>query len=331
MPRSDKIKVLLVYPVIPDNTYWSFSYALSFIDKHAAMPPLGLLTVAAMLPESWEARLVDENVNPVTDEDMDWCDAVFISSMMVQKDRVQELVDLSKSAGKAVVAGGPYPTQFYEQITGVDHFVLGEAESGVLQHFIKDFEAGNAKKVYVHTVIRDKENEKGMDIREFARLQDHFGQESVIEKSGCYPTLHKSPTPRYDLLDMNAYGSMALQLSRGCPFSCEFCSEPALFGHRPRLKTEEQIIAELAAIYGLGYRGSVFFVDDNFIGNIKQVTQALDAIAVFQRDRGFPFAFYTEASLNLAQYPDLMAKMRDAGFNMVFVGLETTEIGRAHA
>lgn len=331
MSRSDRYKVLLVYPRIPDNTYWSFAYALTFIGKKAAMPPLGLLTVAGMLPESYTGRLVDENVASVTPDDLDWCDVVFISSMMVQKDRVQELVDEAHAESRPVVLGGPYPTQFYEQITNVDHFVLGEAESGVLELFLRDWEKGEAKKAYYKHIIRKNDAEKQMDLREYRRLQEYFGADAVVDKGDCHPSLHQSPTPLYDLLDINAYGSMALQLSRGCPFNCEFCSEPALFGHRPRLKSSEQILQELEAIFDLGYRGSVFFVDDNFIGNIKEVMGVLDAIVEFQKERGFPFAFYTEASLNLAQSPSLMNSMQDAGFNMVFVGLETTDAATLEA
>lgn len=289
------------------------------------MPPLGLLTLAAMLPDSWEPRLINENVNPVTEEDLQWCDVVFISAMIVQSKRIRELTKLCREAGKTVVAGGPYPTQFYEQIEGVDHFVLGEAESGVLNNFITDWEAGKAKKAYVTQVIRQKENERAMDMQEFERLQRFFGSDSVVKREDHPPSLKKSPIPRYDLLDVKAYGSMALQLSRGCPFSCEFCSEPALFGHKPRLKSGEQIIRELDTIYNLGYRGSVFFVDDNFIGNIKEVQGVLDMIADYQEQREFPFSFYTEASLNLAANPELMKRMQKAGFNMVFVGLETTD------
>ncbi|MFO7821661.1 MAG: radical SAM protein [Lentisphaeria bacterium] len=331
MSDENKYKVLLVYPEIPDNTYWSFAYALSFIGKRASMPPLGLLTIAGMLPQAWIPRLVDENVRFVSRDDLAWCDVVFISSMMVQAGRVQEIVDETHAEGKTVVAGGPYPTQFYEQIRDVDHYVLGETESGVLDLFLKDYQAGTAKKAYFKHVIRKQDQEKQMDLKELRRLQEYFGSDSVVEKATSYPDLQKSPTPRYDLLDIKAYGSMALQLSRGCPFSCEFCSEPALFGHRPRLKSTQQILAELEVLYGLGYRGSVFFVDDNFIGNIKEVLGVLDAIAEFQNERGFPFAFFTEASLNLAQSPGLMERMRDAGFNMVFVGLETTDAATLEA
>ncbi len=324
-------KVLLIYPRIPNNTYWSFAYALSFINKKAAMPPLGLLTVAAMLPECWTPRLVDENVRPLSEEDLHWCDMVFISSMIVQCKRVQELVARCRRAGKTIVVGGPYPTQFYEQIKGVDHFVLGEAESGALSRFLADWNSGQAKKAYVSQVIRNRTGEREMDIEELERLRNFFGSDNMTECCETYPSLEKSPIPRYDLLDVKAYGSMSIQLSRGCPFACEFCSEPTLFGHRPRLKSGEQIIRELDCLRSLGFRGSVFFVDDNFIGNIKKVMEILDRIAEYQRQRDFPFAFYTEASLNLAANPDLMQRMRKAGFNMVFVGLETTDAATLEA
>jgi len=325
MTFSTSRNALLIYPWIPNNTYWGYAYALNYINKKASLPPLGLLTVAAMLPDSWTPRVIDENVSSVSDQDLEWCDLVFISSMIIQSDRVQKLVKRCREAGRTVVAGGPYPTQFYERMEGVDHFVLGEAESGVLKHFLKDWEAGTAKKAYVSQVIREKGKGAAMDLDEFERLRNHFGSDSIVTKSNDHPSLADSPIPRYDLLEIKSYGSMALQLSRGCPFSCEFCSEPALFGNRPRLKSGDKILGELETLYNLDYRGSVFFVDDNFIGNIKKVMDVLDELAEYQERRGYPFAFYTEASLNLAANPELMKRMRKAGFNMVFVGLETTD------
>ncbi len=289
------------------------------------MPPLGLLTVAAMMPQDWPVHLVDENIQTVKQEDMQWADVVFVSAMMVQKERFKEVVREAKAADCTVVAGGPYPTQYYEEIPEVDYFVLGEAESGTLPAFLEDWKNGTPKRAYVRHVIRNKPVEKEMDEAEWERLQSHFSGAGDLHCVESRPPMESSPTPRYELLDISAYGSMALQMSRGCPFSCDFCNEPALFGHTPRLKTAQRILDELQTFYDLGYRGSVFFVDDNFIGNIRKVRQVLGDIQRFQEEHEYPFSFYTEASLNLAENPELMAAMRDAGFNMVFVGIETTD------
>lgn len=325
MSMSAPIRVLLVYPPIPRNTYWSFGYALPFIGKRSSMPPLGLITVAAMLPPHWEARLVDENVTALRDADFAWADVVFVSAMAIQSRGLASAAARARSAGVPVVAGGPFPTEFYDQVEKVDHFVLGEAESGTLGAFVADFEAGHAKRAYVRHTLRAPQAEHDIDAAEFRRLREYFGRGAEVCCVDERPPLEASPTPRFDLLDVGAYGSMAVQFSRGCPFSCEFCNETALFGHTARVKSAEQTLRELETLEGLGWRGPVFVVDDNFIGNIRKVKAVLPAIAQFQRDRGYPFSLYTEASINLARDPELMTAMRDAGFNMVFVGIETTD------
>ncbi len=283
-----RTKVLMVYPEIP-ATYWSFKHSLKFVGKKAQFPPLGLITVAAMLPENYDVFLVDMNVRNLARKDIDRADIVFVSAMIVQKESLKKVVALCRECGKTVVAGGPYPTSSYEKIAGVDHFILGEAER-VLPDFLNDFEAGRAKKVY-------QDDEK--------------------------PDITATPLPRFDLLDVKSYYSMMLQFSRGCPFNCEFCDIIEMFGRKPRTKTPDQFLGELEAVYETGFRGSLFIVDDNFIGNKKEVRKLLTRLIEWQEKRGFPFVFFTEASVNLADEADLMDEMVKAGFDMVFLGIET--------
>jgi radical SAM superfamily enzyme YgiQ (UPF0313 family) len=270
-------------------TYWSFRYTLSFIGKKASLPPVGLLTVAAMLPENYEVKLIDMNVSKLTERDILDADLVFTSTMLVQKHSHEKLVAMCNRLKKPIVAGGPYPTSSHEKISGVDHFVLNEAEI-TLPMFLKDYEAGIAQRVY-----RDETK----------------------------PDITTTPAPRFDLLDTNKYAAMALQYSRGCPFSCEFCDIVSMFGHVPRTKTPEQFVAEMETLFRSGYRGSLFIVDDNFIGNKKNVKQLLPAVSEWQKRNRFPFTLFTEASVNLAEDNELMDMMITAGFNMVFLGIET--------
>jgi radical SAM superfamily enzyme YgiQ (UPF0313 family) len=282
------MKVLLVYPEFPD-TFWSFKHALQFIRKKAGAPPLGLLTVAAMLPSSWEKRLTDLNVSRLTDEDLAWADAVFISAMVVQRESAREIIQRCKTAGVKVVAGGPLFTMEHDQFPEVDHFVLNEAEE-TLKPFLRDLEKGRAGHVYA---------------------------------SDQFPDLHQTPVPLWDLANLKHYSSVSIQFSRGCPFNCDFCNVTSLLGHRPRTKTARQIIAELDSLYALGWRQGVFFVDDNFIGNKKHIkTEVLPALIEWRKGRkGMPFS--TEASINLADDPELMTLMVQAGFDTVFVGIES--------
>lgn len=284
------MNVLLIYPEFPD-TFWSFKHALKFIHKKAAFPPLGLLTLGAMLPEEWSKRLVDVNVTNLTEKDLVWADCVFISGMVVQRESARETIARCKEAGVKIVAGGPLFTSEYQEFGDVDHFVLNEAEL-TLPPFLADLEVGCAERVY--------ETSEFCDIRE-------------------------TPPPMWELADLKRYASMSIQFSRGCPFDCEFCNVTALFGHRPRIKTAEQIIAELDGLYNLGWRGQVFFVDDNFIGNKRYLkTQLLPALIEWQKDKkGIPF--FTEASVNLADDESLMEMMVEAGFDTVFIGIETPD------
>jgi radical SAM superfamily enzyme YgiQ (UPF0313 family) len=279
-----------VYPEFPD-TFWSFKHALKFIRKKASLPPLGLLTVAAMLPKEWGKRLVDVNVRKLRDEDLAWADVVMVSAMIAQRESARALIARCRAAGKTIVAGGPLFTAEHEQFPDVDHFVLNEAEA-TLPEFLRDFARGAARRIYATTE---------------------------------FPDIRQTPAPLWELMDLRRYASMSVQYSRGCPFDCEFCNVTALFGHRPRTKTPAQIIAELDGLYRLGWRGGVFFVDDNLIGNKRILKdELLPALIQWQKGkRNMPF--YTEASINLADDEALMRLMVEAGFNQVFVGIETPE------
>jgi radical SAM superfamily enzyme YgiQ (UPF0313 family) len=283
-----KKRILMVYPEIPP-TYWSYKYALPFLGYRATMPPLGLITIAAMLPDHYEVRLLDMNIDRLKREDIIDADIVFISAMIIQKDSFQKVVEICNECGTPVAAGGPYPTSSYQNIQGVDYFILNEGEM-TLPRFIHDLERGDPKHIYLDTTK---------------------------------PDITKTPPPRYDLLDISAYATMAVQSSRGCPFNCEFCDIIEMFGRVPRYKDPVQLTREFDRLYETGYRGAVFIVDDNFIGNKKMVRKILEHIIAWQKEKNQPFALFTEASINLAQDDPLMDKMVAAGFNMVFVGIET--------
>lgn len=284
------MNVLLLYPEFPD-TFWSFRHALRFIRKRAASPPLGLLTVAAMLPSNWRVRLVDLNVQALTQDDLAWADFAFISAMTVQRRSVMQCIARCREAEVKIVAGGPLFSAEWEQYAEVDHFVLDEAEL-TLPPFLRDLECGEARRVYT---------------------TEH------------YPDLQETPVPRWELVDLDSYAMMSIQYSRGCPYNCEFCNVTALFGHRPRTKSAGQIIAELDSLYELGWRRAIFFVDDNLIGNKRRLkTELLPALIEWRKGkRGMPFN--TEASINLADDKELVQMMVDAGFDMVFIGIETPE------
>ena len=283
------MKILLVYPQYPD-TFWSFRYALKFVSKKAAFPPLGLLTVAAMLPGGWEKKLVDMNVTRLTDGDIKWADYVFLSAMVVQRNSVKEVITRCNKLDTRIVAGGPLFTTGYKEFNGVDHFVLGEAEV-TMPTFLKDLEEGCTRHIYT---------------------------------SSRRPDISQTPIPLWSLINMKHYSSMNVQYSRGCPFNCEFCDIIILNGHKPRTKEKEQVLAELEALYHRGWRGGVFIVDDNFIGNKKKLKlEILPAIIEWRQGKKHPFVLSTEASINLADDEELMKLMVDAGFNAVFIGIET--------
>lgn len=283
------MKILLVYPKYP-NTFWSFKYALKFISKKATQPPLGLLTVAAMLPKEWEKKLVDMNVNILKDKDLEWADYVFISAMSIQKASVKELIVRCKKMGLKTVAGGPLFTTGYEEFEDIDYLVLNEAEI-TLPPFLADLKNGCAKHIY-----------------------------SSKER----PDIGKTLIPLWELTNMKKYVSMNIQYSRGCPFNCEFCNISALYGHKVRTKSKAQILAELEDLYSQGWRGDLFFVDDNFIGNKRRLKrEILPAIIEWMERKRHPFSFNTEASIDLSDDEELMQLMVKAGFSSVFVGIET--------
>jgi radical SAM superfamily enzyme YgiQ (UPF0313 family) len=249
-----------------------------------------LITVAAMLPADWQKKLVDMNVSALKDRDLEWADMVFISAMVVQKEAVRQVISQCKAAGKKIVAGGPLFSAGYEDFKEVDHFVLGEAEE-ILPQFLADLAQGCAHAVY---------------------------------RAAKGSSLSATPVPLWNLLAMKKYVSMNIQYSRGCPFDCEFCDITVLFGKSVRTKSKDQILSELEQLYVLGWRGHVFFVDDNFIGNKQKLkTEVLPAIIAWMKKHKYPFTLSTETSINLADDEELMELMVQARFDEVFVGIET--------
>ena len=284
------MKILLVNPEYPD-TFWSFKHALKFVSKKAAFPPLGLLTVAAMLPSHFEAKLVDMNVDRLREKDLKWADLVFIGGMIVQKESAIKVLNVCKKLGARTVGGGPLFTACREEFPSVDHLVLNEAEI-TFPPFLADLEQGCAKRIYTSEQFAD---------------------------------LGLTPLPRWDLVNMKKYSAMSIQYSRGCPFDCEFCDIVVLYGHLPRTKSKEQMISELDALHSAGWKGSVFVVDDNFIGNKKKLkSEILPAFWVWSKNNDFPFSFNTQASINLADDDELIDLMVATNFTQVFIGIETT-------
>ena len=281
-------KALLVYPEHPP-TYWGANYALEMVGIKSAFPPLGLLTIAAMFPPEYELRVVDMNVAPLEDSDLEWADMVFTSTMIVQRVSLKTVIERCNRAGVPVIAGGPHPTTFHDEIPGVDHFVLDEAEE-IFPGFLRDLEDGTAKTIY-------REPRK--------------------------PDVTQTPVPRFDLIDLDNYYSMGLQFSRGCPFDCEFCDITKLYGRVPRTKSPAQMVTEFDSLRKLGWKGPLFLVDDNFIGNKREAMNLLPVIAEWQKAHGYPFSLSTEASVNLAHLDELMDAMVEAGFDTVFLGIET--------
>lgn len=284
------MRVLLIFPEYPD-TFWSLRSALRFVRKQSVMPPLGLITVAAMFPADWEVRLVDTNVTPLTHADLAWAEMAFISAMGVQRDAARRIIHRCRAAHVPIVAGGPLFTAEPEAFPEVDHLVLNEGEI-TFPRFLEDLQKGTPQRVYA---------------------------------SGEFADLHHSPAPRWELLDLRRYFSMGIQYSRGCPFNCEFCNVTTLFGRVPRTKSPTQIINELDRLHNAGWRESVFFVDDNLIGNKKLArTELLPALIDWQGARGHQRVnFNTQASINMADDPTLLSLMAEAGFDTVFIGIET--------
>ena len=283
------MKILLVYPETP-SSFWSFKDALKFIAKKVAEPPLGLITVAAMLPHQWEKKLIDMNVARLQDKHLLWADYVFLSGMNIQINSFKDVIKRCNSLGIKIVVGGPLATTQHKDFLGVDHFILNEAEV-TLPLFLEDLEKGNPKHIY-----------------------------SLDE----FPDITTSPIPMWELLEIKKYASLSLQYSRGCPYDCDFCSITMLNGRKPRTKNSNQFIAELERIYSLGWRGPVSVVDDNFIGNKRKLkTEMLPQLITWSKKKKYPFNFITEVSINLSDDDELMEMMIEAGFNSIFIGIET--------
>lgn len=283
------MNILLVYPETP-STFWSFKDALKFVSKKAAEPPLGLITVAALLPSGWDKRLIDMNVSSLKDSDITWADFVFLGGMNVHAHSIKDVIRRCNILGRKIVAGGPLFTTQHEDFLGIDHFVLNEAEI-TLPQFLADLEHGNPKHIYA---------------------------------SDEFPDISASPMPMWEILDVKKYASLSMQYSRGCPYDCEFCSITMLNGRNPRTKTAYQFLSEVEKLYGLGWRGDISLVDDNFIGNRRKLkSDILPALASWQKEKGYPFKFITEVSINLAADDELIGLMIDAGINSIFVGIET--------
>jgi radical SAM superfamily enzyme YgiQ (UPF0313 family) len=283
------MKILLVNPDSP-STFWSLKNILRFISKKAMVPPLGILTVAAMLPKEWELRLVDMATSKLKDKDILWSDYVFITGMYVQKRQAKEVIARCKKYQKTIVAGGPLFTSAPEEFEEVDYLVLNEAEI-TLPEFLKDLEDGTARHIYSTTAFAD---------------------------------VHTTPPPRWELLDMSNYVTACVQYSRGCPFNCHFCDVTKSLGHKMRTKTKEQVLQELENIYAAGWRSQVFFVDDNFIGNKAALkNEILPAVINWMQEKDNPFTFNTQASINMADDDELLRLMVEAGFDCVFVGIES--------
>ncbi len=283
--------ILMIYPQ-HTKTFWGFENVMKILGKKAAYPPLGILTISSMLPGHWSKKLVDLNTDTLSSSDIAWADFVFISAMIVQKESALKVIERVRQSGKPVVAGGPLFTTGAEDFPFIDHLFLGEAEN-TLKDFIKDVNNNNLKRIY---------------------------------KATGFPDLASVPVPDWSLINPAKYHSMSLQYSRGCPFNCEFCDIVILNGRNPRTKTKEQVIAELDALYKMGWHEGVFFVDDNLIGNKNKLkTEILPAIIEWQKIRKYPFTLNTQVSINLTDDEEMIRLMVDAGFTTVFIGIETPD------
>ncbi|TLX70757.1 DUF4070 domain-containing protein [Labilibacter sediminis] len=285
------MNILLIYPKYPDS-FWSFKHALKFISKKAAVPPLGLITVSAILPKTWQKKLIDMNVSVLKDQDILWADYVFISAMYIQKQSVNYVIEKCKKLKIPMVAGGPLFTQEYKNYPQIDYFVLNEAEI-TLPIFMADLAIGNPKPVY---------------------------------QTDEQANLNLTPIPDYHLLDMKKYAFMNVQISRGCPFSCDFCEITSLLGHKVRMKCPNQFLEELETLYKLNWRGSIFIVDDNFIGNKKEIKLAyIPELKQWMHSHKYPFVFNIQSTINLADDKEMLALMAETGFTSTFIGIETPD------
>ena len=282
------MKILLVYPQYPE-TFWSFKQALSFVGKKAMVPPLGLITIASMLPEDFQTKLIDLNIEPLKEKDILWADFVFISAMITQKDSVHKISEKCKKLNVKVVAGGPLFSDLHTEFPNIDHFILDEGEI-TLPMFLEDLKNNNLQKYY-------RSDEK--------------------------PDIRKSPVPKWELINQKAYGHMPIQYSRGCPYDCEFCDVVRLNGRIPRTKSPDQVLLELEALMNTEWNGPVFFVDDNFIGNKNETKIFLKSLAQWRNLKKVKITFNTEVSVNVADDEELIQLLKEAGFNSLFIGIET--------
>jgi radical SAM superfamily enzyme YgiQ (UPF0313 family) len=288
------MNVLLLYPLFP-KSFWSFEKTLALLDRKAMLPPLGLATVAAILPQEWNYKLVDRNVRSITEAEWDWADLVILSAMIVQKEDLLDQIQEAKRRSKRVAVGGPYATALPHEVTdvGADYLILDEGEI-TLPMFVSAIAAGQTSGTF-------------------------------RAANGERPDVTETPIPRFDLLEFDAYAEMSVQFSRGCPFQCEFCDIIVLYGRKPRTKTPEQLLKELDRLYDLGWRRSIFMVDDNFIGNKRNVKLLLKELLPWMVEHQYPFSFATEASVDLAQDQELMDMMVQCNFGAVFLGIETPD------
>ena len=290
--QSHSIRALLVYPRFSGSSFWNYRETCEVIGAKHPAPPLGLITVAALLPSSWDVRLVDRNIDDLHASDLDWADLILTGGMLPQQADTLAIVELAHGQGKPVVVGGPDVTSSPSLYASADFRVLGEAE-GVMDDVVAAYVAGQPNGVFTSPKFQ-------VDVT-------------------------RSPIPRFDLLNFDHYVQVGVQFSRGCPFTCEFCDIIELYGRKPRAKTNAQMLAELDRLYQLGYRGHVDFVDDNLIGNKKAVKAFLPAMGEWQERKGYPFEFSTEASLNLADDAELLEMMKAAAFFAVFIGIESPD------
>jgi len=298
--------ILLVYPKFP-LSYWGFQFAMDFVGRKAFMPPLGLVTVAGMFPrEAYTLRVVDMNVETLSDTHLAWADVVMTSTMIVQKESLYDVVRRCNKKGIPLVAGGPHPTSYYRDIKQelgihhrIDHYLFGEVEA-TFPGFLDDLARGDAREVYA---------------------EPHRPEGKVLK-----PDIGLTPLPRYELLDLEAYHMATVQFCRGCPWECEWCDITKLFGRVTRTKTNAQMINEFQWLYDLGWRGPVFLVDDNFIGNRRNALRLLPDLARWQQEHDYPFPLCTEASVDLVEHPELLNALPEAGFNLIFCGIETLSL-----
>jgi radical SAM superfamily enzyme YgiQ (UPF0313 family) len=291
-PLGPAIKVLMVWPRFPAS-YWSLGEATQIVPERSLVPPLGLITVAALCPKRWEIRLVDLAFQELSDEDLLWADLVVISAMQVQRDDVRRTLERASKLSRRTMIGGPYASSEPEALLPLaDHVVVGEPDE-IFPEIASDLEVGSARRLY-----------------------------RVLEK----PDVSRTPVPRFDLLALKKYTLMAVQFSRGCPFTCEFCDIITLYGRRPRTKSPAQLIGELDALLQLGWRKEIFVVDDNFIGNHKAALELARELEQWQRRNQYPFGFATEASIDLASRPELLDAMVKANFARVFIGIESPSV-----